>query len=133
VPGAQNEFRIEPESQSCNQEPSSIYSTWMQHARWDSKPISTINSVFISGLANNYLTLTGQVSFTITVASGEYLWYAFRQDVGTPIFKFNNIMGGFQSATTGVSFTNRMGYTEQYQLWRSDYPSLGSVEIEVNY
>lgn len=117
----------------CGTSISGFQIRWYQNIHYGvAQTGSTLNSVFISGtLTNKFLTGTKAITFTITANSGEYIWYAYRVDAGTPNFSVNDFNGGFQIASTGTSFTNASGFTEQYQIWRSDYPSLGAITVVV--
>jgi hypothetical protein len=61
----------------------------------------------------------------------EYNWYCFPTRYGIPTFYAGGFQGGFQKIQT-LSFTNSYGYTEDYEIYRSDYPDIGpGVIIEV--
>ena len=66
--------------------------------------------------------------------AGEYIWFAFRDqlqtDSGNPTFTIGGFEGGFSDKGT-VSHTNDSGFTETYRLWRSDNAVLGSTEVVV--
>ena len=66
--------------------------------------------------------------------SGEYIWFAFRDqkqtDDGNPTFTVGGFPGGFTDKGT-VSHTNDSGFVETFRLWRSDNAQLGSTEVVV--
>lgn len=66
--------------------------------------------------------------------AGEYIWFAFRDqlqtDDGNPTFTVGGFPGGFTDKGT-VSHTNDSGFTETYRLWRSDNAALGSTTVVV--
>lgn len=117
----------------CADSVSGAYIYWYQNIHYGVYATgSTLDGSFISSkLTNTFLTGNKAITFNVTAGSGEYVWYAYRVLAGTPSFSVNDYNGGFQLAATGVAFTNASGFTEQYQIWRSDYPSLGSVTVVV--
>lgn len=97
----------------------------------------TFNSTFIGSLPNAYTnnTIDQELSW-INVPSGNYLYIANRSVfVGSsePIFKdvSTGMYGGFSRVATNISYTNNAGYTENYNVYRSNRPWLGSVKIEI--
>lgn len=74
---------------------------------------------------------SGSVDFTLT--SGMYAWYAFR-NVGVPAFlnHDNHIKGGFVLINSALTFVNEAGFSDTYQLWRSENHNLGSCHFEVS-
>jgi hypothetical protein len=104
---------------------------WQQKQYWGPSADGTINQAFIEALSNNQLNPNHVLSMSGTVPSGQYMWYAFSANAGIPKFKYNNLYGGFTQVSTGTPFTNAMGIFDTYQVWRSDYPFLGYVKVEV--
>lgn len=68
---------------------------------------------------------------TSTVDEGKYLYYGFPTRIGTPSFSYNGIIGGFARVST-IPVTNHLGYTEDYNIYRSDNSGLGQIMIGVN-
>lgn len=69
-------------------------------------------------------------SFSVSnmgATGGKYFWYACPTRFGTPTFK----IGGFTSAldliAENFSFTNRNGYTETYNVWRTQNENPGTL------
>ena len=84
--------------------------------------------------------LNGSRTFTINTnglnqdnATPYYLYYAYPARFGTAIFRDNatNIEGGFQEQPTSIVYTNALGYSEFYFVWRSEQGNLGAVSISV--
>lgn len=77
-------------------------------------------------------------TFTVDANAGQYIWYAcptklhwlIESDV-TPTFNVGGFDGGFSKVAT-FDFTNTVGYTEEYQVWRSDNAGLGSTTVKVS-
>jgi hypothetical protein len=87
----------------------------------------------ISGLTNSQLNASHSVEFTINPTGFYYIYYAFRQAAGIPTFKdkATNIKGGFFLMGSGISFPNGAGFTENYDIYRSDQSGLNTVTIIV--
>jgi hypothetical protein len=49
---------------------------------------------------------------------------------GTCAFTVGGFTGGFQMIAT-IAFTNASGYTENYDIYRSDYAKLGNTTVTV--
>lgn len=77
-------------------------------------------------------TLSGNKlkSFTATAGEGEYLWYCQPKTYGTCTFAVGGFEGGFSLVNT-VSLTNDSGFSETYDIYRSDYPSLGQTTVNI--
>lgn len=77
-------------------------------------------------------------TFTVDAKAGQYIWYAcptkpeaiIESDV-TPNFNVGGFDGGFSKVAT-FDFTNAVGYTEEYQVWRSDNVGLGKTTVKVS-
>ena len=91
----------------------------------------TINSAFILGLASSVLTGSKARSITVNAGTGKYIWYAVPSRLGDCAFAVGGFAGGFSKAGT-VSHTNGSGYTENYDVYRSDNASLGNTAVTVS-
>lgn len=98
---------------------------------------SEINSEFLLDTDKFTKTLTGSrvTSFTKNAGSGQYIWYALPKSIGKCSFTYGANPGGFLLVTFDsndyFSFTNASGYSEDYYVYRSDYPALGDTSITV--
>lgn len=96
----------------------------------------TVNSEFLLGLANTELsedkerTINANGAVEVNAGSGQYIWYAVPKRLGICEFFVGGFNGGFEPAQT-VSVTNASEYTEDYYVYRSTNPGLGSPEIVV--
>lgn len=77
-------------------------------------------------------------TFTVDAKAGQYIWYACPtklygviENNVTPTFDVGGFDGGFSLAAT-FDFTNASGYTEEYQVWRSDNAGLGATTVKVS-
>lgn len=91
---------------------------------------ATINSAFIRTLTKS-LQSGKSKTFTVTATTGAYIWYACPVRYGTPAFNVGGFDGGFSKVAT-LDYTNPSGYTESYQVWRSDNAGLGSTTVVVS-
>lgn len=91
----------------------------------------SVNSAFLLGLTNKVLTGSRSRSITVNANTGEYIWYAVPTRLGACGFKVGGFDGGFTLAST-FSHTNASGYTENYNVYRSDNVSLGNTTVEVS-
>ena len=91
---------------------------------------AAIDSAFILTLTKSLQGGKGK-TFTVNAATGAYIWYACSISYGTPAFNVGGFDGGFSKVAT-FDFTNSSGYTEEYQVWRSDNAGLGSTTVKVS-
>ena len=91
---------------------------------------ATIDSAFILTLTKSLQSGKGK-TFTVNAATGAYIWYACPVSYGTPNFNVGGFDGGFSKVAT-LDYTNPSGYTEEYQVWRSDNAGLGSTTGKVS-
>ena len=91
---------------------------------------AAVDGTFIRTLTKtlqSYKTRT----FTVNAAAGQYIWYACPAGYGTPVFNVGGFDGGFSKVST-LNYTNPSGYTESYQVWRSDNAGLGQTTVKVS-
>ena len=88
-----------------------------------------ITSDFIKKLTRSLQTTKAKTA-TITAGTGQYIWYAIPSRYGTPAFNVGGFDGGFSKART-IDFTNASGYTESYDVWRSDNSGLGATTVKI--
>ncbi len=91
---------------------------------------AAIDSAFIRTLTKSLQSGKGK-TFTVNAATGAYIWYACPVRYGTPAFNVGGFDGGFSKVAT-LDYTNAVGYTEEYQVWRSDNTGLGSTTVKVS-
>lgn len=90
---------------------------------------SSIDHAFIQSLTK---VLTNSKSRDITVDAGAdgYIYYCLPSRLGTPVFFVGGFEGGFILAKT-FSYQNINGYSEEYNVYRSNHAGLGSVTVNV--
>lgn len=90
---------------------------------------ASFDSAFILGLTKG-LQGSKAKTFTVNAAAGQHIYYAIPTRYGTPGFKVGGFDGGFAKAGT-IDFTNASGYTESYDIWKSDNAGLGNTTVVV--
>ena len=90
----------------------------------------TVNNAFIQKLSKA-LQSNKAKTFDVTTGAGQYIWYAIPSRYGTPSFNVGGFDGGFSKVST-VSYTNPSGYTENYDVYRSDNSNLGKKTVKVS-
>lgn len=91
--------------------------------------LENYDSNFILSL-NKTLTNSRACSFTVDCGQGQYIFFAIPTRFGTPTFTVGGFTGGFTKVAT-VDFTNASGYTEPYNIYKSDYSNLGNTTVVV--
>lgn len=71
-----------------------------------------------------------QSGLTVTAGEGQYVYYCVPARLGECTFKVGGFAGGFEDAVT-LSITNDAEYSEDYYVYRSTNPNLGTITIEV--
>jgi hypothetical protein len=91
---------------------------------------TSYNSDLISSLSK---TLSNSKSRTLTFNAGnnQFIYYCIPSRLGTPEFYVGGFTGGFTKVAT-IPFTNNYSYRENYDIWKSDNPNLGSVSISIS-
>lgn len=95
----------------------------------------TYDESFIKSLSSSGLHSYPSGLFNFDLDSGEYFWYATRENGPQPSFRHvdSDLIGGFVLEATGISLTNHAGHNEDYRLWRTEFPNLGDdINIEVS-
>ena len=89
----------------------------------------TYDSDFILSL-NKTLTNSRACNFTVNCGQGQYIFFAIPTRFGTPTFSVGGFSGGFVKVST-LDFTNKFGYTEPYDIWKSENSNLGKIAVVV--
>lgn len=106
---------------------------WAQLAYWGTGLPGQTGAAFIQSLAGYGLVLGRGVTFSVTVNSGQKLYFSTRTAFGTPQFKDATTGFGVAITKTGdFAVTNSHGVIENYQLWESDNASLGAITVQVS-
>ena len=81
-----------------------------------------------SELQSSVLASSANASYTITASVGEYTYFAIPYSLSTPTFSVGGVQGGFNFVET-VSFTNIYGLSIDYNIYKSDNVSLGTIVV----
>ena len=87
------------------------------------------DSDFILSL-NKTLTGSRSCNFTVNCGEGQYIFFAIPTRFGTPTFTVGGFSGGFNKIKT-ISFVNKFGYSEGYDIWKSTNSNLGNTTVVV--
>lgn len=88
------------------------------------------DSEFVLNLENSALDDDKAREITVNAGTTEYIYYVLPTSYGTPIFVVNGFEGGFSLEKT-LSFVNEKGYTQNYDIWKSNHKNLGSLTITI--
>ena len=90
---------------------------------------TSIDHAFIQSLTK---VLSNSKSRDITVDAGAdgYIYYCLPSRLGTPVFFVGGFEGGFILAKT-FSYQNINGYSEEYNVYRSNHAGLGSITVNI--
>ena len=91
---------------------------------------SIYDSTFVLALTK-VLSGSRARTFTINAGDGQYIYYCLPSRLGTPLFNVGGFDGGFKKMAT-ISFTNSSGYSENYDIWKSDNANLGDTTVKVS-
>ena len=91
---------------------------------------STYDSAFVLALTK-VLSNSKARTFTVNAGTGQYIYYCLPSRLGTPSFNVGGFDGGFKKMAT-ISFTNSSGYSENYDIWKSDNANLGDTKVKVS-
>jgi len=108
----------------------SVSTTWRPRLYYGIGPVGGSDEAFIKALGSQPLAPSRNITFTVAPGSGQYIYYAAPTSYGTPTFIVNSFEGGFDFIAT-VAVTNAHGVTENYDLWRSHNPNLGTTTVQV--
>jgi hypothetical protein len=86
------------------------------------------DSTDVNAFANYTASNTKGRDFTVTAGANDYIMYALPSRLGTVIFYYGGLEGGFEAAAT-VSVTNINGYVEDYRVYRSTNKNLGATTV----
>lgn len=93
--------------------------------------IYVYNGTFLDEM--NFTLQSGvRTSFSVNCNTDEYIWFACPSDisVGTR-FYVSSVEGGFHLAYQKIPYTNRFGYTTEYDIYVSDNSNLGETFVQV--
>lgn len=115
------------EKDATSQKTTSI--TFLNGVYWGAKEAPDTNdSAFILSLTKG-LQSSRSKTFTVDAAANQYIYYAVPSRYGEVSFNVGGFDGGFTKVQT-LDFENASGYTESYDVYRSDNASLGNTTVK---
>jgi hypothetical protein len=106
--------------------------TWGQKNFWGISTSPANTEAFIEALAGSQLSTTKNSAFTVNATGTNKIYFACPTRYGTPTFVVGGFVGGFILRGSGISVTNAQGYAENYDLWESVNPGLGTTNVTVS-
>jgi hypothetical protein len=106
--------------------------TWNPRGYYGASSVVVDTEAEVEALASSGLQSSRARTFSVTAASGEYIWYAYPASFGAATFTVGGFEGGFDLVTSTLSITNANGVTQDYRLYRSTNPSLGLTTVVVS-
>lgn len=91
--------------------------------------VEKYDSAFILALTKN-LQSSRAKTFTVTAGEEQYIYYCVPTKYGACNFNVGGFDGGFALIDT-ISFTNALGHTEDYYIYKSDNVNLGTTTVKV--
>ncbi len=110
----------------------SVTKRWVQKVFWGADVDGLNTEADIEGLSNEALATSRNRTFTVTAGVGEHIYYAYRSAFGAATFTVGGFEGGFELVSDSISVTNAFGFTENYTLYKSTNPNLGSTTVTVS-
>lgn len=104
---------------------------WRPRAYWGIGVDGLSTEADIEALANNALDNNRQRTFTVTAGAGEHIYYAYPTSYGAATFFVGGFEGGFDLVSDSISVTNANGVTQNYRLYKSTNPNLGTTTVQV--
>lgn len=98
------------------------YGATLEPAGYDSGFIMTLNK---------QLTNNKNGDFSVNCMTNQYIYFAIPTRFGKPTFKVGGFEGGFVLVNT-IKFTNKFGYTEDYNIYKSENESLGNTTVSIS-
>ena len=76
------------------------------------------------------LTNTRQNTFNVSCGDGQYVYFAIPARFAPPTCSVGAFSAGLVNASP-LDFTNKFGYTEPYDIWKSENSNLGKIAVVV--
>lgn len=98
------------------------YGATLEPTGYDSNFVMTLNK---------QLTNNKNGDFSVNCMTNQYIFFAIPTRFGKPTFKVGGFEGGFVLVNT-IKFTNKFGYTEDYNIYKSENASLGNTTVSIS-
>lgn len=133
-PGSKNQsvvFTIGATSADGEYDEATRSLVFRQNNYWGVSSNTALDGTGLIGLGGSALSTGRSRSFSVTAGSGEYIYYAYPTSYGTATFTVGGFAGGFSLLGT-YSHTNANSFVENYYIYRSDNPNLGTTTVVVS-
>lgn len=90
----------------------------------------TYDNTLINSLTKVLSETKGRTITVDAATETDYIYYCIPSRLGTISFNVGGFEGGFTKVNT-IEFTNTFGYTESYDIYRSDNGGLGSTTVQI--
>ncbi len=104
---------------------------WRPRVFWGTGAAGGNTEAFIEALANSELLASRVKTFTDNASGSLRIYFAIPASYGTPTFTVGGFSGGFSLVSASITVTNAFGVTQNYALYVSDTPGLGSTTVAV--
>ena len=104
--------------------------TWVQPVYYGIGAAGESSAAFNQSLTGNLATSRNS-TFTVAPGATDYIYYAYRTAYGAATFTVGGFAGGFNVVSTTIAVTNANGVVENYTLYVSAQPDLGSTTVAV--
>jgi hypothetical protein len=104
---------------------------WRPRVYWGTGAAGFTTEAQIEALAGSALQSSRAGSHAVNATGSLKVYWAAPASYGTPTFTVGGFSGGFTLVSSSISVTNANGVTQNYQLWESDSPGLGSITVVV--
>jgi len=105
----------------------SVY--WRPRGYWGIGPAGINTQTGIKSLANQPLMASRALAFSAVAGGAQYIYFAVPVSYGPVTFFVDGWEGGFEAPIV-VPVTNDFGVTQNYNLYRSTNPNLGSTAVQ---
>ncbi len=106
--------------------------TWRPDVYWGTGAAGGNTEAFIEALAGSALLASRATSFAVSATGSLKTYFAIPASYGTPTFTVGGFSGGFTLVSATISVTNVNGTVQNYALYESNSPGLGSITVVVS-
>ena len=106
------------------------YFRFYNNRHWGVSSSTSLDESGVEGLAGKELSNSQVKTMALTLGGGEYGYYCIRAALPDPVFYIGGFLGGVSKLTSTLSITNPSGFVENYKVFRTDNPGLGSISLE---
>ncbi len=122
-------FTLHAAKNAITSAPTASYA-WRPLAFWGvSSNGSGSTETFIEALSNSTLASSLARTISLSPGVGEYIYYAYPASYGAATFTVGGFEGGFDLISASIAVTNAYSVTQNYRLYRSTNPNLGSTTV----